>query len=311
MKKWLLSVSAAMMLVAGLTGCGGNMDEGDGDQEGFFTNQSRKYNNYGREDAGFLNRHPGEGATGSYYGQGYGKNRGRETESYGARGSNYGNPMTGYQTRARGAHKGSEFRRQTTGFGDRARMFEPNAQRRNRAMGTNGYGLGRGITGDDRPGMVDGNGILNRFDPRGSRPAGYDNQQRYNMRAKSGRMTGHNYSGYYNGEDGHRARRLANRIERMDNVENCRVIMNGNDVMVGLEASGDSKRTEHNVRKMIGQMNGDYDVYVTTDREHLNTMRAMDDRLRAGEPFEEIGATFTDMANDLGRAVQRPFTRSR
>ncbi|TMW73982.1 YhcN/YlaJ family sporulation lipoprotein [Alteribacter natronophilus] len=311
MKKWLLGISAAMMLTAGLAGCGGQADDQEGAQGGFFANQSRNYDNYGREDAGFLNRRPGAGATGSFYGQGYGQNRGRETEMYGARGANYGNPMTGYQTRARGGHKGAEFRRKTTGFGDRARMLEPNAQRQNRAMGTNGFGAGRGITGDNRPGMVDDNGILNRFDPRGSRPMGYDNQQRYNMRDKSGRMSGQNYTGYYNGEDGHRARRLSNRIERMDGVEECRVIMNGNDVIVGLEATGDSKRTEHNVKKMIHQMNDDYDVYVATDRQHLDQLRAMDGRLRAGEPFEEIGATFNDMAQDLGRAVQRPFTRSR
>ncbi len=37
----------------------------------------------------------------------------------------------------------------------------------------------------------------------------------------------------------------------------------------------------------------------------------MDDRLRTGAAFEEVGATFTDMLQDLGRAAQRPFERSR
>ncbi|WP_026689087.1 YhcN/YlaJ family sporulation lipoprotein [Alteribacter aurantiacus] len=290
MKKWFMSLTAAVMLVVGLTGCGGDMNE-EGDQEGFFT---RGYNNRTTgQDAGYMNRR--QGMTGSYYGQNYGyknygMNRGRETERYGNRAANYGNPMTGYKTRARGTDG------RNTGF-----------LGMNRRGGMQGQG--RGIVGNDRAGYVDNNGVLNRFQARGNRLGGYDNHQRFST--KNQRGLGNRYSGYYDGEEGHKARRIANRVEDMDNVDDCRVIVNGNDVVVGLDTHGDSQRTEQKVRKLVSNMDDDFDVYVVTDREQLDQVRTMDDRLRAGEPFEEVGATFNDMVQDLGRAIQRPFQRSR
>ena len=48
-----------------------------------------------------------------------------------------------------------------------------------------------------------------------------------------------------------------------------------------------------------------------TDRDQVNNVRGMNNRLEMGEPIEEIGATINDMLEDLGNAVQRPFERSR
>ncbi|RNA68736.1 YhcN/YlaJ family sporulation lipoprotein [Alteribacter keqinensis] len=300
MKKWFMSLTAAVMLVAGLTGCGGNGDMNDeGEQEGFFT---RGYNNRttGQDAGGYLNRR--QGMTGTYYGQNYGynnygMNRGRETERYGTRASNYGNPMTGYKTRARGVDRNTNLglnRNRNTGFGMRGNTVR---------------GAGRGIVGNNRPGMVDNNGILNRFQATGNRFGGYDNHQRYSTKGQASQ--GNRYSGYYDGEEGHKARRIANRVEDMDNVEDCRVIVNGNDVVVGLDVRGESQRTEQKVRRLVSKMDDDMDVYVVTEQEQMDRVRSMDDRLRAGEPFEEVGATFNDMVQDLGRAIQRPFERSR
>ncbi|WP_096440358.1 YhcN/YlaJ family sporulation lipoprotein [Alteribacter populi] len=317
MKKWFLSLSAATMLVSGLAGCGGNANDTDeGAQQGFFRNQQNQQRNVEQQDGGgYLNKR--QGMTGHYYGQNadqnFHQNRGRETERFGTRAANYGNPMTGYRTRARGMNR-------TQGFG-------------------------RGITGNDRPGMVDNNGILNRFNANENRMGGYDNHQRYRMQGankqqRQGMMQGSNqqqrqgmmqgqqhqrsqqgqghqgqqgqHRGYYDGEDGHLAQRIANRVEDMDKVEDCRVIVNGDDIVIGVNTlDGDDQRVQQKIHRMTSDLDDHKDIYVSSDREQVDRIRGMDDRLRAGEPFDEVGATFNDMVQDLGRAIQRPFERSR
>ncbi|WP_158235069.1 YhcN/YlaJ family sporulation lipoprotein, partial [Pseudomonas sp. 2822-17] len=82
-----------------------------------------------------------------------------------------------------------------------------------------------------------------------------------------------------------------------DEIGDSHVVVNGNSVIIALDEDGDTKTIEKDVRNSVSNVRDDLDVHVVTDRERVNRVRGMNDRLRAGEPFEEIGATFNDMLN--------------
>lgn len=52
-------------------------------------------------------------------------------------------------------------------------------------------------------------------------------------------------------------------------------------------------------------------VHVVTDSDIVDRVRTIDDDLRTGTAFGEVQDTFTDMLEDIGQAIQRPFERSR
>ncbi|WP_096188240.1 YhcN/YlaJ family sporulation lipoprotein [Evansella halocellulosilytica] len=327
MKKIAISLTAVTMLLTGITGCGDVNDNAANQQEGFTVNQGRQGGNY------YGARGDGTGMQGAYNDM-----MGRETERYGQQGY-----ARGWNNR-NGAH-GGRIGAQNRARGNRAGAYGTRA-------GAYG-GFGRGIVGDDRAGMVDEDGILNR------RPRAYQGQQTSRDRGRMGgnAFRGSNFlgdrdrgiphefgerghrglnrqgqhgerrhqglgqqgqqgrqgpvTGYYDSDDGRAARELADRIEDQEGVQDCRVIVNGDDIVVGLETDGDDEQVSEEIRSKVSRAVDDKDVHVVTDQEHLRTIRGMDEQLRAGEPFEEVGATFDDMLQDLGRAVQRPFERSR
>ncbi|WP_078597322.1 YhcN/YlaJ family sporulation lipoprotein [Evansella clarkii] len=331
MKKIALSLTAASMLLTGLAGCGDVNDAGMNDTQSGY-NQGRGYGN--QTGLGVNQRETRSGTLQHGYttergvGQGTGQGRGYGTMQGG--GAGQGTGMGGlFGKNAANRNDGTGFAGNNRGFGSENRgMIGQN----------NNQGFGRGITGDDRPGMVDEDGILNgRFDRdttrgqstgrqhrglmnrgtgQGDELSGLRGQNRMQGNGRTiprgGNVHGQQDGGYYNGEDGRLARRIENTVSRMDAVDDCSVIVNGDDVIVGVDADGrDGSQLDDRIRSKVKDISDDLDVHVVTDEDQVRDVRGMNDRLRAGEPFEEIGATFEDMLQDLGRAVQRPFERSR
>ncbi|UCZ54344.1 YhcN/YlaJ family sporulation lipoprotein [Bacillus shivajii] len=420
MKKFALSLTAVTILLSGLAGCGDvNDNAANNQQEGFTVNQGRQGGNF------YGARGDGTGMQGAYNDM-----RGRETEGYGQQGHLRGwnnrvdthgqaarrnrtgalgaqergigrDAALGTRNRGLGADRGGALgdRRRTGAFGERRNHGALGGQQ-GRHAGAHGTragaygGFGRGIVGNDRPGMVDEDGILNRRPralqgqqtsrdkgrvgantyrganilgdrdrgvPRGQMRDGTrgrmgetnitgeglrgqnrmgeanlpgDRQRGQNRLGDTGQLDNRNrggmgqqgmfgdgqtrqqgqrgnVTGYFDSQDGKSAREISNRVEAQEEVDDCRVIVNGDDVVVAVEADGNEQEIENKVESMVSRMADDKDVHVVSDREHFKTVRGMDERLRAGEPFEEVGATFDDMLQDLGRAVQRPFERSR
>ncbi|MDQ0258118.1 hypothetical protein J2S74_005584 [Evansella vedderi] len=169
---------------------------------------------------------------------------------------------------------------------------------------TTNQGYGTGTTGY---------GYNNYGRPQGDLYDGTRDNDNFGFNRGTGRtgVTGQARTGaYFDTEEGQLATRINNSI-RGENIRDSRVLVHGNDVVIGVDADGDTNELDRNLRNRVGGLAGGRNVHVVTDRDQVRNIRDMDDRLRAGEAFEEIGATFTDMLNDLGNAVQRPFQRSR
>lgn len=278
MKKIAVCLSLATLLLSGV-GCGDmNADQTEGQ-------------GYQRDQTGYGIDRDGTGMGAANYGR-----KGRETERYGT----YQDQVPGQGTAQR-TGRGTGQRRGTTGFS-------------------------QGITGDDRPGMVDDNGLLNgnlggatrgqeQDLNRGTR--GRDNMHggtsipRNQPRNQEGAQGQQNGNGYYDSDDGKMARKIEKRVENVNGIEDADVVVNGDDVLIGVETEENNNQLEERVRSAVKKVDDDKEVHVVTEEEGLNRIRDMGNDLRAGEPIEEIGSTFNSMIDDLGDAIQRPFERSR
>ncbi|WP_026672458.1 YhcN/YlaJ family sporulation lipoprotein [Alkalihalobacterium bogoriense] len=208
------------------------------------------------------------------------------------------------------------------GFGGRQNMFGAREQGQT-GQGMTGQGRGTtgatgnhtGITGD-RPGMVDDRGILRDQNREGQR--GMTGQQgTQGQRGMTGQQgtqgqrgqAGTTAANYHEDYDGRTVQRIQERVDGIDNIDDSRVVVHDDVVVVAVNSNDDDVRDK--VRKTVQDMDEDRTVHVVTDRDAVTRVRDIDDRLRGGAAWDEVGATFTEMLNDLGNAVQRPFERSR
>ncbi|MGO4887420.1 YhcN/YlaJ family sporulation lipoprotein [Anaerobacillus sp. MEB173] len=294
---------------------------------GFRGNRTGTFAPYGttRQSPGVQSPHV-TGRTNQGAGTGlFGERRG-DTNMFGGR-----QGTTGFGTNRGNTNFGANHgfgRNETTGW------FGTN--RGNQGLGTNrgatGFGTNRGGTGitGDRPGMVDnagtlrgartnmtGSGIQRHEDnywPQGNETARQGNRALGN-RGTTGLQqgtTGQRGMNYHKDYDGQTAQRIASRVNNIENVNDARVIVNDDTILVGVDTDGrNSQNVEQKIRQTVQGMADGKQVRVVTDRDEVNQIRTADDRLRGGTAFEEVGATLGDMVGDLGRMFQRPFERSR
>ncbi|UTR14239.1 YhcN/YlaJ family sporulation lipoprotein [Salipaludibacillus sp. LMS25] len=333
MKKVALCLSVITLMFTGVTGCG---DVNNANVEG------QNYGLQGRNQHGLQQGYTadGTGMGAHHYGQdgmlprGAGTDQGRVITDTGAgygRGVGAGHDgrggfMQGGADPHLGGHQGMMTRDERYGTGAQvrdghARGFRAGQNRRD--------GFTRGITGNDRRGMVDSNGLLNGRMRGLDRTNGHSNRRQDQMhggtaiernqpRAQQGDGQQRGFGqgkgqqqAYYDSDDGRLASRIENRVEGLDEVRDCDVIVNNDNVIIGVEPEGNNGQVEDRVRSLVDEMDNDKQVHIVTERTGVERIHDMENRLRDGEPFEEVGATFNAMLDDLGDAIQRPFERTR
>ncbi|WP_157796435.1 YhcN/YlaJ family sporulation lipoprotein [Bacillus sp. FJAT-45037] len=334
MKKIALTVAAATMILGSMTACGTD-------------NQARNMSN-SYQQTGFESQDMSGAYTSSRYG---GQGPVTDMMTPDSRGGTYGrlDQQAGQKTR--------------TNYNN----YQVRGEKGYQSAGRDGYranqmrpGMGRsGVTGNDRPGMVDEDGLLrghdntrygtqnrqgamdfrarrttdltkNRSSSYGMTERGANTMERGAQKslgtmergayrgmgaAKRGaeQLTGQRTTtaNYHKNYDGQTAQKLANRVDDIEGVDDCRVIVHENDVVVGVQADGDYEQVQQRVEKYVQKHVKNKDVRVVTDKDAVGRIRTMDDQLRSGAAFDEVGSTFNTMVNDLGNAVTRPFERSR
>ena len=114
---------------------------------------------------------------------------------------------------------------------------------------------------------------------------------------------------YHKDYDSQTAQNIANHVVRINGVDDCRVIVHNDDVVVGVEANKNADQVQQKVERTVQKLADGKNIHVVTDTDIVGRIRTMDDQLRTGTAFDEVTDTFTDMLGDLGNAVQRPFER--
>jgi spore cortex protein len=153
-----------------------------------------------------------------------------------------------------------------------------------------------------------------------------DTRNNNNLGRNNGLGTNNNTNmNYADGYDGDLAQRISNRVNKVDNVEDARVIIGDEHVLIGVQTdNGNGNRNnngnngnnnanqdmEREIRSAVKGMT-DKDVRVTTDEDNFGRITNIDDDLRGGQAFEEVQDDFEGIFEDLGNAIQRPFQNNR
>jgi len=150
--------------------------------------------------------------------------------------------------------------------------------------------------------------------------SGVINHDAYSVGPGNGVNNGREMGGTMNKDrtsrDIHESQQIQNQVEGLDGVEDARVIVSGDDVLIGIETVGTENaeklenRIEKQVKNMLESDNKGKNVYVTTDKEHIGNIAQVDNDIRNGVGLDEVGDTISAMIEDLSDAAQQPFQDS-
>lgn len=121
-----------------------------------------------------------------------------------------------------------------------------------------------------------------------------------------------NEVGYYNGGDGEISRKIKNAVEKMDNVDEARVVVTDDNILVAVDTSDRNDaplkdKITSNLRKIADGRN----VQVVTDEGTFTRIRNIDNDIQNGVDRETIESDVGELMDDLGDAIQRPFNGNR
>ena len=121
-----------------------------------------------------------------------------------------------------------------------------------------------------------------------------------------------NEVGYYNRGDGAVSDKVKNAVEKIDNVDDARVLVTDDNVIVAVDThdKNDADMKEK-ITSEIRKMTEGRNVQVITDEGTFTRIRNIDNDIRNGGDREAIDTDVNDLMEDLGDAIQRPFNGER
>jgi spore cortex protein len=233
----------------------------------------RNVGNIGTRDDGFIDNN-NRGTRGRNVGTNNGGNLGA---NYGAAGTNVGN------------NNGNLTRGGIGQFNDRNNLGD--------------YGNNIGVNNPTRPYAQRDNGMA-----RDNRFARDD----YNYHGQMATRNNNERSSYNNNYNGQLSEKISNRVENVNNVDDVRTIVNGDDILVAIETNDRNDRNvKQEVQNAIRTMTKGKNVRVVTDESIFTRARNIDNDLRDGGPTENLDADVRDMFQEIGNevddAIRTPF----
>ncbi|MCF6138081.1 YhcN/YlaJ family sporulation lipoprotein [Pseudalkalibacillus berkeleyi] len=118
-----------------------------------------------------------------------------------------------------------------------------------------------------------------------------------------------NYADDYQGGD--LARRISKKVNNMRDVDDARVVVTRDSVLIGVDTNDRNDRdVKPKVKSAVKKMT-DKDVRVTTDEDMFTRIRDVDNDLRDGNGYNEVESDVNAIMNDIGDALRRPFENNR
>ncbi|MBM7605770.1 spore cortex protein [Metabacillus crassostreae] len=121
-----------------------------------------------------------------------------------------------------------------------------------------------------------------------------------------------NEVGYYNRGDGAVSDKVKNAVEKIDNVDDARVLVTDDNVIVAVDTHDrNDADMKEKITSEIRKMTKGRNVQVITDEGTFTRIRNIDNDIRNGGDREAIDTDVNDLMEDLGDAIQRPFNGER
>ncbi|KZE67419.1 hypothetical protein AWM68_19445 [Fictibacillus phosphorivorans] len=126
-------------------------------------------------------------------------------------------------------------------------------------------------------------------------------------------------STYHEDYDGKLAERIANKVNDIRGVDDAHVILEDNNVIVGVDTDENKKEElTKKVRETTADLAPNRDVKVVSDQKMVNRIENVDNDLRDGRAYTEvesdvrgISKDIVNAGSDLGNAIKRPFENNR
>lgn len=107
------------------------------------------------------------------------------------------------------------------------------------------------------------------------------------------------------------ANQIKNRVTGLSGVNNASVLVNGNNVIVGVNTNNNNTNNnqalEQQIISTVKGVAGNKKVQVVTDKNMVQRIGNVNDRINNGSAANEVQSDIRAILNDLGDAVQRPF----
>jgi spore cortex protein len=166
-----------------------------------------------------------------------------------------------------------------------------------------GYGNNIGADNPTRQNATEDNGMT-----RDNRFARSD----YNYHGQMANRDNNTRASYNNNYNGRLAEQISDRVQNVNNVEDVRTIINGNEVLVAIDTNDrNNQKIEQQVRDAVRSIAAGKDVRVVSDENIFTRARNIDNNLRDGGPTDDLDADVRDMfreiGNELDDAVRTPF----
>ncbi len=115
--------------------------------------------------------------------------------------------------------------------------------------------------------------------------------------------------GYYN-DNGNLVRKISERASKVKNVEDARVIVTDDNVLIAIDTNDNDNRNnvQNDVKKEVKPLVGKRNVNVVTDEGTFTRVRDIDNDIRNGNRRETIDADIKDLFDNIGDTIRAPFT---
>ena len=170
-----------------------------------------------------------------------------------------------------------------------------------------GYYTSENNNGDYREGAV--TDMIDRDYANGVKaPDKKQIDKRNGMNGPGYMRTDDNYSGY----DNELSKRLAKRINKLKNVDDSRVIVYGDQIMIGVDTNDKNDAdVKDKVRSEVAKVTKQKNISISTDEDVFGRMGDVNNRLADGNGFEEVQSDVNAILNDIGNAAKRPFENNK
>lgn len=118
--------------------------------------------------------------------------------------------------------------------------------------------------------------------------------------------------GYYQREDGKTAQQVSNAVEKINNVEDARVLVTENNLIIAVDTKDTNDNTvKDKITKQVQKMAYGRNIQVITDKDTFTRIRNIDNDIRNGVDRKTIDSNINNLMNDIGNAIKRPFNGDR
>jgi ribosomal protein L21 len=108
-------------------------------------------------------------------------------------------------------------------------------------------------------------------------------------------------------EKRHTIQKIEKQVENIIGIDDACVVIQDDNVLIGLQTTEENNEVNARVQRMVKASNVEKHVHVAADEHIVQRIYAFDNQLRNGMTFDQIGANFTDILNDIARGTQHHY----